>query len=212
MDRLDGAVDSPDDMRHHQPLHRPLHRQSQAALEERLRLVIEGSGFGKVAQQVDVDMPGTALGQDGVDRAEGFDYAGRLSGADAEHDPAAALPHRLRRLDEAWLTVSGIEYEVGAPATGQLQDFVGDVVALVVENVMRARLPGQRHRLRRAAAANDQAGSQDARGHLHGEMPDTAPAARDIDGVAGLHSAVEARESGEGAHSERRPPEESFGV
>ncbi len=50
-------------------------------------------------------MLSTALGQDGVDWT------------------AAALPHRLRRLDEAWLTVSGIEYEVGAPAIGQLRDF-----------------------------------------------------------------------------------------
>src|SRR6516225_6536266 len=56
IDRLDGAVDSPADMRHHQPLHRPLHRESHAALEEGLCLVIQGSGFGEVAQYVDVDM------------------------------------------------------------------------------------------------------------------------------------------------------------
>src|SRR5271156_1035887 len=115
-------------------------------------------------------MLSTALGQDGVDRTFGFDYAGRLSGADPKDDPRAAFPHRLRRLDKAWLTVSSIEYEVGTSAARQPRDFGGDVVALVVENVMRARLPGQLHRLRRAAAADDQASSQDARGHLHGEM------------------------------------------
>ena len=65
--------------------------------------------------------------------------------------------------------------------------------------------------MRRAAAADDQAGSQDARGHLHGEMPDTAPAARDIDGVAGLDSAVEAREGGEEAHRQRCRREEAQG-
>jgi hypothetical protein len=32
--------------------------------------------------------------------------------------------------------------KVGAQAAGQPPDFGGDVVALVVENVMRARLPG----------------------------------------------------------------------
>src|SRR5690348_5091902 len=105
-------------------------------------------------------MLSTALGQDGVDLTFSFDDASRLSGADPEDDPAAARSHRLRRLDEAWLTVSGIEYEVGAPATDQLRDFGGDVVALIVENVMRARLPSQRHRLRCAAAADDQASSQ----------------------------------------------------
>src|SRR5258708_871571 len=64
IDRLDGAVDSPADMRHHQPWHRPLHRESHAALEEGLCLVIQGGGFGEVAQYVDVDMLSTALGQD----------------------------------------------------------------------------------------------------------------------------------------------------
>jgi hypothetical protein len=52
------------DMRHHQPLRRPLHRESHAALEEGLCLVIQGSGFGEVAQYVDVDMLSTALSQD----------------------------------------------------------------------------------------------------------------------------------------------------
>jgi len=65
-------------------------------------------------------MLSTALGQDGVNRTFGFDYPGRFSGPDPEHDPAAALPHSLRRLYEARLTVSGIEDKVGAPATGQL--------------------------------------------------------------------------------------------
>ena len=36
IDRLDGAVDSPAEMRHHQPLQRPLHRQSHVAVEEAL--------------------------------------------------------------------------------------------------------------------------------------------------------------------------------
>ena len=62
IDRLDGAADSPADMRHHQPLRRPLHRESHAALEEGLCLVIQGSGFGEVAQYV--DMLSTALSQD----------------------------------------------------------------------------------------------------------------------------------------------------
>jgi len=61
---LDGAVDSPAEMRHHQPLHRPLHRQSHAAVEEGPCLVIQGSGFGEVAQYIDVDMLSTALGQE----------------------------------------------------------------------------------------------------------------------------------------------------
>src|SRR5258707_15265144 len=76
---------------------------------------------------------------------------------------------------------------------------------------MRARLPGQRHRLRRAATADDKAGPQDARGHLHGEMPDPASAARDIDGVADLHSAVEAPEGGGERQKERSPKEETQG-
>jgi hypothetical protein len=53
-------------------------------VEEGPCLVIRGSGFGKVAQYIDVDMLSTALGQDGVDRTFGFDHAGRLSGADPE--------------------------------------------------------------------------------------------------------------------------------
>ena len=62
IDRLDGAIDSPAYMRHYQTLRRPLHRQSHAALEEGFRLVIQGSGFGEVAQYVDVDVLGAALG------------------------------------------------------------------------------------------------------------------------------------------------------
>jgi hypothetical protein len=65
--------------------------------------------------------------------------------------------------------------------------------------------------MKRAAAADEQAGPQDARGLLHGEMPDTASAARDIDGVAGLDSAVEAREGGEEAHRHRCRREEAQG-
>ena len=60
-----------------------------------------------------------------------------------QHDPAAALPDRLRGLDKARLAIGGVEDEVDAPAAGQLRDFRRDVVALVVENVMRAGLPGQ---------------------------------------------------------------------
>ena len=88
-------------------------------------------------------MPGTTLGQDGIHRAVRFDQACRLAGADAEHDPAAAPPDGLRGLDKALLAVGGVEDEINAPAPGQLRDFGGDVVALVVENVMRAGLPGQ---------------------------------------------------------------------
>lgn len=49
-------------------------------------------GLGKVAQQIDVDVLGPALGQNGIDRAMGFDQACRLSRADPQHDPPAALP------------------------------------------------------------------------------------------------------------------------
>ena len=77
------------------------------------------------------------LGQNGIDRAMGFDQPGRLSGADPQHDPAAALPDRLRGLDKARLAIGGVEDEVDAPADGQLRDFRRDVVALVVEYVMR---------------------------------------------------------------------------
>jgi len=42
-------------------------------------------------------------------------------------------------------------------------------------------------------------------------MPDTASAARDMDGVAGLHSGVEAREGGEEAHRQRCRREEAQG-
>ena len=88
-------------------------------------------------------MPGVALGQDGIHRAMRFDQACRLARADAEHDPAAAPPNGFRGLDKALLAVGGVEDDVNAPATGQLRDFRGDVVALVVENVMGAGLPGQ---------------------------------------------------------------------
>src|ERR1700733_13566078 len=103
-------------------------------------------------------MPGVALGQDGIHRAMRFDQACRLARADAEHDPAAAPPNGFRGLDKALLAVGGVEDDVNAPATGQLRDFGGDVVALVVENVTGAGLPGQCDRLWRAATADDQSG------------------------------------------------------
>jgi DNA-binding beta-propeller fold protein YncE len=81
-----------------------------------------------------------------------------------------------------------------APAVVQPRDFGSDIVALIVKNVMRARLPGQRYRLGRATAADDESCPQGTRGHLHGEMPDPAATARDVDRVAGLDSSVEARE------------------
>jgi hypothetical protein len=92
IDRLDGAVDGPADMRDHQPLHRPLHRQSHAAVEERLCLVIQRGGFGEVAQYVDVDMLSTALGQDCVNWADGFNYAGRRTALPV----ATTMPNRSR--------------------------------------------------------------------------------------------------------------------
>jgi len=73
----------------------------------------------------------------------GFDQPGRLSGADPQHDPVAALPDRLRGLNKARLAVGGIKDEVDAPPAGQLRDFRREVVALVVENVLRAGLLGQ---------------------------------------------------------------------
>ena len=75
----------------------------------------------------------------------GFDQACRLSGADPQHNPAAALPDRLRGLNKASLAVSGVKDEVDTLAAGQLCDFRYDVVVPVVENVMRAGLPGQRN-------------------------------------------------------------------
>jgi hypothetical protein len=73
VDRLDGADDSPADMRHYQLLPGSLRRQSHAALEESLRFVIQGSGFGEVAQNVNVDVLGGAFGQDGVNRTFSLD-------------------------------------------------------------------------------------------------------------------------------------------
>jgi hypothetical protein len=43
------------------------------------------------------------------------------------------------------------------------------------------------------------------------KMPDTASAARDIDGVTGLHRAIEAREGGEEAHRQRCRREKAQG-
>src|SRR5207302_9090779 len=156
-------------------------------------------------------MSGTGLRQDGVDRAFGFDQAGRVSGANIKHDPATVRAYCLRRLNEARLAVSGIEDEVDAPAAGQPRDFGSDIVALVVKDVMRARLSGQRYRLRRAATADDESCPEDARGHLHGEMPDPAAAARDVDRVTGSDSAAETREGRKEAHWQRRPTEEAQG-
>src|SRR5205823_13634597 len=125
----------------HESLRRPLHRQSHPALEKGTRLAVERGGFVEVAQQIDVDMLGAALGQDGIHRAVRFDQAYRLARADAEHDPAAAPPDSLRGLDKALLAVGGVEDEANAPAAGEPRDFGGDVVALTIENVMSAGLP-----------------------------------------------------------------------
>jgi hypothetical protein len=57
---------------------------------------------------------GPALSQNGIDRAMGFDQACRLSGADPQHDPAAASPDRPRGLDKACLAIGGVEDEVDA--------------------------------------------------------------------------------------------------
>jgi hypothetical protein len=85
---------------------------------------------------------GAPLGQDGIHRAVRFDHACRLAGADAEHDPLAAPPDGLRRLGEALLAVGGVKDEVNAPPAGQLRDFGGRVVVLVVEDMMGAGLAG----------------------------------------------------------------------
>ena len=152
-----------------------------------------------------------ALGQDGIHRAVRFSQTCRLAGADTKHDPPATPPDRLRGLHKALLAVGGIEDDVSAPATGQLRDFGGDVVALVVENVMGAGLPGQCDRLRRAAATDNRSGPQGTRRHLHREMPDAAPTARDIDRVTGLHSPVKTRKSGQEGHRKRRRVAEAQG-
>lgn len=111
-----------------------------------------------------------------------------------KHGPATAPAYCLRCLNQARLAVSGIEDKVDAPASGQARDFGSDIVALVVKHVMRARLSGQRYRFRRAAAADDESCPEDAGGHLHGEMPNAAPTAWNVDCVPGLDVAVEARE------------------
>ena len=77
-----------------------------------------------------------------VNNAGVYEFA-PLEAISAEHDPAAAPPDGLRGLDKALLAVGGVEDEVNAPATGELRDFGGDVVALIIENVMGAGLPGQ---------------------------------------------------------------------
>jgi hypothetical protein len=60
LQRPQPGIDRLDDIRHHQSSHRPLHRESHAALEKGLCLVIKGSVFGEVAQYVDVDKLSTA--------------------------------------------------------------------------------------------------------------------------------------------------------
>ena len=70
-----------------------------------------------------------------------FGQTRSLAGADAEHDPVAALPDGLGGLDTL-LPIGGVDDEVNPPATGQLGDFGGDVVGLVIENVVGAA-PGQ---------------------------------------------------------------------
>jgi hypothetical protein len=162
-------------MRDHQSLRRSFHRQSHPALKKGLRLAVQRGGLGKVTQQIDVDVLGAALGQYGIDRAVGFDQAGRLSGADPQHNPVAALPDCLRGLDEACLAVGGVKDEVDTPVAGQLRDFRRDVITFVIENVMRAGLPRQCDRLGRAAAADDQSGPQRTRRHLHGESSTAFP-------------------------------------
>jgi hypothetical protein len=54
-------------------------------------------------------------------------------------------------------------------------------------------------------------GPQDTRRHLHGEMTDTAPTARDIDRVPALDGLVKARKSGQEAHRKRRSIAEAQG-
>jgi hypothetical protein len=76
---------------------------------------------------------------------------------------------------------------------------------------MGAGLPGQCDRLRRAAAADNRSGPQGARRHLHREMPEAAPTARDIDRVTGLHSPVKTRKSGQEGHRKRRRVAEAQG-
>jgi hypothetical protein len=102
-----------------------------------LALSSEVAGSEKYRSMLTLILLGTALGQDGVDRAFGFDEAGRFSGADAKHRPATAWAYCLRCLNEARLAVSGIEDEVDASTAGQPRDFGSDIVALIVKNVMR---------------------------------------------------------------------------
>src|SRR5262249_61368312 len=98
------------------------------------------------------------------------------------------------------LTVGRVEDDVDALAVCEPDDFSGDVVALVVEDVMRAGLPGQLHRLRRAATADDEIRFEQSCGDLNCQMPYATPATRDVDGVTGLDGAVKAGEGREERH------------
>src|SRR5262249_7764200 len=79
-------------------------------------------------------------------------------------------------------------------------NFSGDVIALVVENVMRARAPGQLHRLRRAATADDEARFEYSCGHLNCQMTYATAATRDVDDITSIDSVVQAREGGQEGH------------
>src|SRR6266404_3036368 len=145
-------------------------------------------------------MLGFAFGENGIDGAICFDHPGRLSRTDTEYDPAPALPDCLRGLDETLFVISGVEDEVDASAGGQLRDFCDNVVVLVVKDVICAALMAECHRLRCAAAADDQPSPKDARRHLDRKMPDAAPATRNVDRVTRLDSSIEARKSGQETH------------
>src|SRR5262249_1220757 len=101
--------------------------------------------------------------------------------------------------------------DIDALTASEPDNFSGDVIALVVEDVMRARSPSQFHRLRRAAAANDEAAFEYSCGHLNCQMTYATPATRDVDDLTSIDSVVQAREGGEEGHGQHARISEAQG-
>jgi hypothetical protein len=122
LQRPQPGIDRLDDIRHHQSSHRPLHRESHAALEKGLCLVIKGSGFGEVARYVDVDKLSTAARP----RLSQPDFRFRLPGSffsEPDHScrPAAKwqgrdpAPHVRRRRNGGKVDAKRLLYQWTAP-------------------------------------------------------------------------------------------------
>lgn len=87
-------------------------------------------------------MRGSALGQDGVD---GLSVSTRRVVFPGLTPSTAQLPPRrtvFSCLNEARLAVSGIEDDIDTPTAGRPRYFGSDIVALIIKDVMRARLSG----------------------------------------------------------------------